>query len=174
MYIGAASAWYFKQFEECVRDTVRAVMMLPPVRSALSHGCHLPVFHSDYLFPYSLPSVEEILVRQMTVEAEKEKARIKAKREVEMGVGQQKDKGSNQPRDQGQGQGGPMGGAEGSVVSGNGVGGGVGRGIEGGIGGEGSVDRSTSEVELRSNETPTGPSEVTLLDTVSRIYYPSN
>ena len=93
-----------------------------------------------------------------------------------MRVGQQKDIGSNQSRDQGQGQGGPMGGAEGSVVSGSGVGGGGGGGggIEGGIGGGGSIDRSTSDVELRSNETPTGPSEVTPLDTVSHIYYPSN
>jgi len=64
MNAGAAGAWYFKQFEEFIRDTLRVVLMLPPVRSALSHGAHVPVYHSDYLFPYSLPTAEEMLARR--------------------------------------------------------------------------------------------------------------
>lgn len=46
-------AWYFKQLEESIRDTFRALWMISFVRDALANGSNLPIYHSDYLFPYS-------------------------------------------------------------------------------------------------------------------------
>ena len=119
----------------------------------MSHGCHIPVFHSEYLFPYSLPTVEEILERQAAVAALQTRARAlaQAQRETETGAELQKDKGLNQHKDKGysdpQKDKGSTVTAEGSYVSGSGVGGGV----SVSVGGGGSLAQSSSK-DVRSEE----------------------
>lgn len=47
----AIGQYYYKQFDELIKDTFRYVFNIPMVKEALALGVHLPLFHSDYLLP---------------------------------------------------------------------------------------------------------------------------
>lgn len=53
----AMGAWYFKQLEECIKDTFRAMFMISYIRDVFASSANLAIFHSDYLFPYITESV---------------------------------------------------------------------------------------------------------------------
>jgi hypothetical protein len=46
--------WYFKQFEEVIKDTFRLFWALPAVRDVLSACSNIPVYNTQYLLPLSL------------------------------------------------------------------------------------------------------------------------
>jgi hypothetical protein len=53
----AMGAWYFRQLEECIKDTFRAIFMISYIRDVFASSANLAIFHSDYLFPYITESV---------------------------------------------------------------------------------------------------------------------
>jgi hypothetical protein len=85
----AMGAWYFRQLEECIKDTFRAIFMISYIRDIFASSANLAIFHSDYLFPYIAETVSitdpdihttgDISDKEMSKENEKINEKIKRK-----------------------------------------------------------------------------------------------